>query len=281
MKPENLIQIRRNVLTFSVIVLLLSVAIGSSAWTFLGEGMRRTRDEAGLAVRANDSLMTVIDSMSKTNRASQNLVAIVEAMTRAHETIVPLEGQYINAYNTAKISSDGLFPVPGITKPALSGIDLALYEAFAGLMGSLGEYGQLMIDMNSSPQTLQGELSKCRDDLRRRDDEIAQLKAKAGSGSGTAAKPTGTGASQPQSAAPCAIACADCERVAKVKDEIDVMASDLVKFVKPNYKGKNNKLSHEVKYPSGMSTAEKLTWIDSQFRDLILNLNKKFDREIK
>jgi hypothetical protein len=281
MKPENQIQIKRNVYSFSVIVLLLSLLIGSSAWTILGDDMRRSRNQAQDLTHERDSLSAVIDSMNKASRASQNLEAIVEAMTRADQTIIPLQGQYINAFNTAKINSEGLFPIPDITKPSLSGIELQLYEAFSGLIGSLGEYGQLMIDMNSSPQTLQGEISKCRDDLRRRDDEIAQLKAKAGSGTGNGPKPPGTSGNNSTGAATCEIACADCQRVARTLDEVNLLSETQAKFVAPSYKGRDNKLTHEIKYPTNVESGNKKPWIEKQYIDLVLTLNKKFNREIK
>ena len=64
MKPANHIEIQRNVYTFSAIVLVLSVLIGSSAWTLSSTGVGRIVKERDDAVSANligETLRTTLE----------------------------------------------------------------------------------------------------------------------------------------------------------------------------------------------------------------------------
>jgi len=65
MKPANEIEIKRNVYTFSAIVLVLSVLIGTSAWTVLGNGNRRTMIQLNNARKDGVRLRSQIDSLEQ------------------------------------------------------------------------------------------------------------------------------------------------------------------------------------------------------------------------
>jgi len=100
MKPANEIEIKRNVYTFSAIVLVLSVLIGSSAWTLSEKGkeeIAKERDHAQAKARTSDSsakqlkadtfrlhksVLALIqkDADNKRNRLREDLGAVITFM---------------------------------------------------------------------------------------------------------------------------------------------------------------------------------------------------------
>lgn len=280
MKPENQIQIKRNAYSFSVIVLLLSLLIGSSAWTILGDNIRRSRSHAQDLTYERDSLRVFIDSISKANQASPNMTLIVQAMKQANEEIMPLGDGYSAAMTPAKLQSVGLLPIPNIVKTSLAPGERELYDSYEGLLNRIGEYGQQLFNMNSDPTEMLGMLNACQRDLKIREDQLAELKSKAGTvgGSGGTKQPTGTATG---TIAACDIPCDDCKQGAAMLEEVRRLAKDNNEFVNYDKKNKVNFIAVPLLDSKGRrrSADERDAWAKQQYISVVLKLRQTFGLE--
>jgi len=95
MKPANEIEIKRNVYTFSAIVLVLSVLIGSSAWTLIGKG-------------AGDCQKRLVDLQGKNTRLSSE-VNEKEGFARDLKRDTTKMGKLIRSLDELKRTSAGKY----------------------------------------------------------------------------------------------------------------------------------------------------------------------------
>jgi hypothetical protein len=271
MKPENRIQIKRNALTFSIIVLLLSVAIGSSAWSFLGEGMQRTRDETQLATAERDRIRAELDSLKEANRSSHNLEVIISTIERTDSMVSSLESNYANAKGFADLRNAGLLDVR-IDRP--SETEKRLLSAYQGIVSDLGSYGDFIFNSRADPGSMLKQLDDCNRKIMVLEE---QAKKAAGSGAGTQKPPTPvTGTTSP-----CDITCEDCKQRAAMLEEVRRMAKDNNEFVNYDKKNKVNFVAVPKVDSKGRvrDSREREEWAKQQYIGLVLKLRQTFGLE--
>lgn len=83
MKPANEIEIKRNIYSFSVLVLLLSVLIGSSAWTVLGGAGAKWEQQLVKRDETINSLESVVGARDSLLKGAQDSVARLQAQLAA------------------------------------------------------------------------------------------------------------------------------------------------------------------------------------------------------
>lgn len=105
MKPANEIEIKRNIYSFSVLVLLLSVLIGSSAWTALGGAGAKWEHQLAERNARIDSLMQVVASQENVLKVAQDSVARLQAqLAAAQNNDLPRQVQLVTDF--LKIASN-------------------------------------------------------------------------------------------------------------------------------------------------------------------------------
>jgi hypothetical protein len=122
MKPANEIEIKRNVYTFGVLVLLLSVLIGGSAWTWAGGAKETLENQIKRSSNLIDSLeLKIANHDSTLTLRDKDIVNLRAQLDAAKDSKLPKQIQTITDFMYNATGKDGSTLVNYVQymKPAL------------------------------------------------------------------------------------------------------------------------------------------------------------------